>query len=145
MSNFYAIDVDLDVFKALTAKLEQAGQSHNDVLRDLLGLDSPMEADSDLHPVINLDAFYKGLNPNEFYSRGLRLPSGTELRARYKGKSYFAKIAGGKWFDENGHEQTSPSSAANAITGTTVNGWRFWEAKRPGDPGWLRLDVLNAK
>ena len=37
----------------------------------------------------------------------------------------------------------SPSAAAGAITETTVNGWRFWEGRLPGDKGWRRLDVVR--
>ena len=141
----YDIDVDLDVFKALTALIQEEGQSHNDVLRELLSLDSPTEADisPSVFPIENI--FAKNLYAGQFYSRGLVLPSGTELRARYKGEQHFATIIDGKWIDSSGDEQSSPSSAAKAITGNSVNGWRFWEAKRPGDRGWRRLDILNAK
>ena len=33
--------------------------------------------------------------------------------------------------DENGRVQNSPSEAAYSITGNHVNGWRFWECRRP--------------
>ena len=147
MTLAYAIDVDLDVFKALTALIQEEGQAHNDVFRELLNLDSPVEADipsPDIVPV-NEILVRRVLYAGQFYSRGLVLPSGTELRARYKGQQYLAKIENGKWVGLDGLEFTSPSAAASAITGTTVNGWRFWEAKRPGDRGWRRLDILNAK
>lgn len=141
----YLIDVDLDVFKALTALIQEDGQAHNDVLRELLNLDSPVEAEVPPPPLHAAEAIAKALHVGQFYSRGLSLPSGTELRARYKGQVYLAEIVEGKWLSSRGVEFSSPSAAASAITGTTVNGWRFWEAKRPGDRGWRRLDILHAK
>lgn len=145
MTLSYTIDVDLDVFKALTALIQEEGQAHNDVLRELLNLDSPIEADMAPSFSQATEAIAKAMHAGQFYSRGLTLPSGTELRARYKGQQYSAQILDGKWLNLDGLEFNSPSAAASAITGTTVNGWRFWEAKRPGDRGWRRLDVLNAK
>lgn len=142
----YQIDVDLDVFKALTAQIQAEGQVHNDVLRDVLNLDPPVESEIPDTPISFLShAISSSMYAGQLYSRGLTLPNGTELRARYKRQQYSAQIADGKWFNLDGLEFTSPSAAASAITGTTVNGWRFWEAKRPGDRGWRRLDILNAK
>ena len=140
----YQLSVDLDVLKALTAKLETDGQSHNDVLREILNLDSPVKTEDSDTPLSALaDTFAKFSLPNHFHSRGLALPDGTALRARYKGREYAAAIRDGKWFDHEGRPQVSPSSAAGNITSTMVNGLRFWEAKRPGDKGWRRLDVIR--
>jgi hypothetical protein len=142
----YAIDVDLEVFKALTSRISVEGQLHNDVLRDLLGLDSPMEpgepesiVDSVFDEVEKAKARFSGV----FHSRGLSLPSGTALRAKYKGKTFYAKIIQGSWIDNDGKEHSSPSSAAGYITKTMVNGLRFWEARCPGDSGWRRLDIVR--
>ena len=143
----YSIDVDLDVFKALTARIEEAGQDHNDVLRELLNLDSPTEAEPPENIFGRLaDTLSRSypVAPGQFYSRGLTLPTGTELRARYKGQQFSARIEDGRWLDSENREHSSPSAAARAITDTSVNGWRFWEAKRPGDQGWRRLDVLQS-
>lgn len=146
----YQIDVDLDVFKALTKRIETEGQTHNDVLRELLALDFPVEYETPPPPLTTatstfVDSFMRSQHSGQFYSRGLILPDGTELRARYKGQQYTGKIVGDKWLDAEGGEHSSPSAAASAITGTTVNGWRFWEARRPGESVWRRLDILNAK
>jgi hypothetical protein len=78
-----------------------------------------------------------------FFSRGLLLPNGTVLRARYKGLEYRAEIQSDTWVDGNGQRYFSPTAAAKAITGNSVNGWRFWEAWRPGDDKWRRLDLLG--
>jgi hypothetical protein len=149
----YSLSVSLDVYKALTARLEHDGQTHDDVIRELLQLDSPIEQETpDAIDSVLADTFSKvgrqfaGL-PVEggFYSRGLWLPNGTTLRARYKGRLRSAKIANDQWVNAEGNIETSPSAAATAITGNNVNGLRFWEAKLPKSADWVRLDFLVGK
>ena len=139
----YPINVDLDVFKALTSMIQSEGQDHNDVLREVLKLDSPIEAEPPSTGVETLNALARLACAGQFYSRGLVLPDGTELRARYKGVQHLAFIRNGRWWSEDGREFSSPSAAASSITDTTVNGWRFWEGRLPGDKGWRRLDVIR--
>lgn len=144
------IDIDFDVWKALTAQLQHEKHTYNDVLRLILGLDSVQE------PAIHPDSTAGLLSEvtarisdtwvkpsGGFFSRGLFLPDGTKIRARYKGVDYFARIENGQWLDEKGRQHQSPSSAATAITKNSVNGWRFWEAIRPNDTAWRRLDMIS--
>lgn len=70
------------------------------------------------------------------------MPHGTDLRANYKGATHVAKIVDGEWI-QNGHPQSSPSAAANVITGNSVNGWDFWEVKLPDHPRWRVLNSLR--
>lgn len=141
----YQIHVDLEVYKALTSRLQSEGQDHNAVIRELLRLDSPIEPDVEMNGLMRLADLARPLMATSgFYSRGLLLPNGTALRARYKGLEYIGSIHDNKWIDQQGTEHSSPSAAANAITGTTVNGWRFWEAKLPHEGGWRRLDVIQS-
>ena len=146
MAITFNIPVSLTVFKALTARLEE-GQTHDDILRELLQLDSPAEPERH-NPFAHFEEVSVGIARGiggamgGFHSRGLWLPSGTQLRSRYKGKLYEARIAGTKWLDSTGEEHSSPSAAATAITSTNVNGLRFWEAKRPTDSGWRRLEAF---
>jgi hypothetical protein len=126
------IDIDFEVFKALTALRKRESHTYNDVLRELLKLGpSPNQAVSET-------ASAKGL----LLRGGLFLPDGTRLRVTYKGIEYLAEIRNGRWIDQAGTEHASPSSAAQHITRTNVNGWRFWEAKRPSDTDWRKLDAL---
>jgi hypothetical protein len=143
------IEIDFEVYKALTVLRKHERHSYNDVLRELLELDPTVVAE--VHPgslpgimAQVADHFSNNLlgAPGTFVSRGLHLPDGTKLRARYKGGLYHASIVDGCWIDESGTEHSSPSAAATYITGTTVNGWRFWEAQRPTDTEWRRLDML---
>jgi hypothetical protein len=149
MSVTFSIQVSLQVFKALTARLEE-GLTHDDIIRDLLRLDSPVEPEgrnavSDVSAIFQDklgEVLHEQSGRGGFFSRGLWLPNGTRLRARYKQQEYLAEIRNNSWSDEEGRQQSSPSAAATAITGTNVNGLRFWEARRPTDTIWRRLDAL---
>jgi len=71
-------------------------------------------------------------------------PNGPKtLRARYKGKTFFAYVRKtGLIFFAKKHF-TSPSVAGALIVGgRACNGWKFWEYQRaPGD--WVPLDELR--
>lgn len=135
------IEIDFEVFKELTARRTHEGHSCNDVIRDLLGLPKPIGriVSDTLAPLLDASGA-KG-----FALRGGSLPEGTKLKAIYKNKEFQAAIRNGRWIDENDQEHSSPSAAATAITNTTVNGLRFWYAKRPSDATWTRLDTMLAK
>ncbi|WP_233992059.1 DUF4357 domain-containing protein, partial [Porphyrobacter sp. AAP82] len=144
---------DFDVFKALTALRNHEGDSYNQVLRRLLALPDNQEnalnallSNSQAHEIAKalsnspapknaLAAFAHGA-----WFNGVFFPDGTKLRATYKGAEHFAEIRNGQWVDANGVVRTSPSDAASAISGTNVNGWRFWHAWQPTQKIWRRLD-----
>ena len=123
------IEIDFEVWKSLTSKLEHENQSYNDVLRSMLGF--PTSTDMLVQAI------------QKYASRNLQLPNDTELRATYKGSVYRAKIQDGKWQDEQGSVHSSPSAAARYITGTNVNGLRFWEGRLPGHTTWVQLDSIG--
>ncbi|WP_438727808.1 hypothetical protein ACR9YC_11590 [Parasphingorhabdus sp. DH2-15] len=133
------IQVDFDVFKALTAMRRAENHTYNDVLRELLGIsiscsESTKSTEKTPNPeVTHIDGLH---------SRGLFLPEDTRLKAVYKGREYYARVKDGAIINKAGKTFTSPSGAASSITETTVNGWRFWQAKRPNDADWYRLDQL---
>ena len=123
-----ALDVDFEVFKALTNRRIAESVSYNDVLRDILGL--PEE-------FLETSAQTKGWS-----WKGVFLPDGTELKTQHKGTAYTAKIENGKWIQEE-KLYNSPSAAAFSITGHGINGWWFWFVKRPDDPAWMPLGKLR--
>ena len=43
----------------------------------------------------------------------------------------------------NGKKFTSPSAAAMSITGSPINGWIFWEYRRPGETAWQIIKNLR--
>lgn len=125
------IEVDFDVFKELTNRRPTESVSYNDVLRDLLKLNkAPAKTGS-------------VLQEGGVVFDGVHFPEGTQFRKTYKGKLYTAQIRGGAWVDNNNAKCSSPSDAARKVTGNNVNGWRFWECKRPGDATFRLLEGLR--
>lgn len=123
-----AIEVDFDVYKALTLKRAREDVSYNDVLREMLGLDAASNQE-------------RGSNSGCTIS-GVHFPEGTRFRVTYKGRTYTAEIRDGEWTGSDGTKHRSPSGAASAITHTNVNGWRFWDVRRPHDERWVRMAAL---
>jgi hypothetical protein len=128
------IDVDFDVFKALTARRPSEDVTENDVLRQLLRL--PQRSPS----VLRSDT----PAPEDWLTKGVRLPAGTELRATYKGRTYLARVAASA-LQLDGRRFDSPSAAAMSITSHPVNGWTFWQCRIPGQGTWKLLKELRRK
>lgn len=147
------IEIDFEVFKALTALRQTEADSYNLVIRRLLKLPNHAEEkEAGMFLDYLLAENQKPLKNKGFFDRlregawfnGVNFPEGTKFRATYKGQTYHATVKGSKWVGLDGAVRSSPSDAANAITGTNVNGWRFWYAQRPDDSEWKRLDKLKA-
>lgn len=123
------IEVDFDVYKALTLRRENEEVSFNDVLRDLLKLGAkPKSA-------------YSGA-AGDWVTKGVHFPAGTEFRATYKGKEHTGRVEGGALIVD-GKRFGSPSAAAVAITKNPVNGWSFWECRYPGRSSWALITSLR--
>jgi len=127
-----SIEVDFDVFKALTALRPSEEVSENEVLRQWLKLPpkKPTPVSSD------------GPAPGDWVTKGVRFPAGTQFRAKYKGQTYLASVENGALaFD--GMAFDNPSKAAMAITKTSINGWMFWECRLPGKSSWQMIKTLR--
>lgn len=131
MQHFKTIEIDLDVYKRIEEHRESFDQSENDILRRLLDLEE--------QPVKMVRGNKTGLNVGD----GVVLPDGTQLRKKYKGQLYEVAVTNGRII-YNGKGYTSPSGAAVAITGSPVNGWRFWEVKMPDDDEYRLLAELRS-
>jgi hypothetical protein len=126
------IEVDFDVFKALTMRRPSEDVSENDVLREILGLPPGKKG-----AVVGTPS-----SPDDWVVKGARFPAGTEFRAKHKGQIFLARVEGGALV-HNGKIFNSPSAAAVSITGNPVNGWNFWEARLPGRTNWTMLRALR--
>ena len=126
------IEVDFDVFKALTARRASEDVTENDVLRQLLGLPSKKSAPGAMAPA----------GAGDWVTKGVRFPAGTEFRATYKGQTHLGRVEGGALV-LNDKRYDTPSAAAMSITGNPVNGWTFWEARTPGQAGWKMIKSLR--
>ncbi len=142
-----SIEIDFEVFKALTARRTGESDSPNDVLRRLLGLGqgSVIRRHIDFGQIRapgQSAAPAAQTGKNDWFYKGIRFPAGTDFRARYRGQLHHAKVDAGA-LTLNGKRVQSPSDAAREITGNNVNGWRFWQCRLPGEAGWRRLDSLR--
>lgn len=126
------IEIDFDVYKALTLRRISEDVTYNDVLREVLGL-SPKTPSSP-----------NSVSPGrgDWIAKGVRFPVGTEFRAGYKGQTCYGKVESGALV-VNGKRFDSPSAAAVAITGSPVNGWTFWECRLPGKNSWQMIKSLR--
>lgn len=131
----HTIEVDFDVFKQLTIRRATEDVSYNDVIRELLGLGQG-KASAAKETV--------GPSPDDWVAKGVCFPAGTEFRAGYKGQVRTGRVEGGALV-VNGQRYESPSAAAVAVTGSPVNGWRFWECRLPGKSSWQLIESLRRR
>lgn len=125
------IEVDFDVWRRLTALRRSESDSYSDVIaRAIDGTDR-----ADMLPKQEGKRSEGGVA-----LKGVWYPDGTEMRATYKGRTYFLDVRQGALVDRaSGQVRNSPSSAASAITGSSANGRTFWFARRPGESAHKQL------
>ena len=65
----------------------------------------------------------------------------------YNGRQHTGVIDNGEWLVE-GERFKTPSGAASGVARTkagkrtTLDGWEYWEVKRPGDAAWIPIMQL---
>jgi hypothetical protein len=136
------IEIDVDVNRWIESKRASFEQTHNDILRREAGLTSS-SPQTTVAP---------GNSPNcdvadavgGWSGKGANLPAGTRLRMTYNGKAYTGGIEAGAWV-VNGGRYVSPSAAASAVAGVSVNGWIYWEAQLPGREKWQPISRLRTE
>lgn len=131
------IGIDLDVHRHLESKRSSFGQTPNDILRGIFGLPTKALPAAPAEPATN------GAGEIGAWSgKGATLPAGTKLRMTYIGKLHTGVIEGGGWAVEGGHYE-SPSAAADAATGKSLNGWLYWQVQLPGSDEWKPISALR--
>lgn len=130
------IEIDFAVHKRIEADRTSFGESANDVLRRLLGIGGTVAAAKP--------------TPTEggraWTGKGVTLPSGTQLRMNYNGRAIAGVVEDGVWLIDD-RPFTSPSAAAGEICRTkagkktSIDGWKYWQAKRPGDDKWMAISA----
>jgi predicted CopG family antitoxin len=123
------IPVDFEVFKALTQMRRSEADSYNEVLRRLLVLKPSGSS-------------IQSATTEGWKSKGAEFPAGTELQSIYRGVEYRAKITK-EGIEVKGEVYESPSAAAMSITKNSVNGWTFWQCRRPGDSRWQSMSAFR--
>lgn len=128
------IDIDFEVFKELTNRRPAEEVTYNDVIRNILKLPLPSKVTKAVHntskPWVVSDTSF---------------PVGSEFIADYKGKTHFGVVKDGKLTLSDGGAFSTPSAAAVHITGSNVNGWRFWKCKIPGASQHVLIERLRGK
>jgi hypothetical protein len=135
---YASIDVDFDVWKAITNRRRTPETTENDVLRELLELGNATVA------AVQPSGVPQKMSGAPWVSKGVTFPHGTEFRAEYRGRRYLAQVDDGQLVYD-GQKFKTPSQAAGAVTGNAVNGWNFWECKMPGKSSWVRISELRNK
>jgi hypothetical protein len=130
----HTIEVDFEVLKELMARRESEAVTYNDVIRRLLGLATSTRGFGRSPIEVNARGAWT--------TKGVTFPVGTEFRGAHKGRTHMGVVENGA-FVVNGKSYDSPSAAAVAITGNPVNGWTFWECRRPGETRWQVLKGLR--
>lgn len=123
------VEVDFDVFKELTVRRTTEAMTYNDVIRELLRL-----------PPIDHGTLHTG-GPG-WVQKGVSFPDGTTFRAVHKGTTHIAEVKERR-LSLNGRKMSSLSVAARVVTGTNVNGWRFWHCRLPNSSGYVLADSLR--
>ena len=138
----YTLEVDFDVYKAVFAKRANESVTENDVLRELLGLPPRRLSQQIAETQEPQPKAVNTTSPEDWVVKNVRFPQGTDFRATHKGRTYTGRVHGGALVVE-GKAYDSPSAAAVAITGNSVNGWRFWECRLPGKSSWQLIEGLR--
>jgi hypothetical protein len=72
---------------------------------------------------------------------GLALP--LDIFVTYKHRKYSARLEPGWVVSYEGGRYPTPSAAARAVTGNTVNGWRFWKFADPYSDRHAAIESLR--
>lgn len=127
------IEIGLNVHKAIEAGRISLAETENDILERLLNGARTAVAVRMGRP---------------WRRDGLQLEHGTELRAVYSEQTVQGIVEDGQW-KVGDHYFTSPSQAliANVRTRagktTSINGWNYWQAKRPGEQTFRLIGQLR--
>ena len=148
------VAIDMQVHKLIEAARSVFGETQNDILRRLLGLDhgaplfepQPSSAASQRRAKGG-GAGDGGWSKVNRHGHTVFLPDGTELRAAYAGQTVHGKILDGMWVvGERGYNSPSAALIANVTTTTggkvNLNGWRHWEVRLPGAGTWTPLSEV---
>lgn len=151
MNAMKTIEIDFDVHRLI--ELERSGfdEPENAALRRLLKLPEVVRPDA-LPKFESVGAVKSASGSKErpWSGKGIQLPHGTELRMEYRGQLVRGIIDDGSWLVE-GKRTNSPSDAAGSAVVTkngarpSLNGWIYWEVKRPEDAQWRTLKSLKSR
>lgn len=138
MTDLRTIEIDFEVHKRIELERRSFAETPNAVLRRLLNIGGEQAASESAPPS----------SGRPWAGKGVTLPHGTELRMEYNGRVHTGVIRDGTWAVEGG-EYKSPSAAAGGVARTkdgnrtSLDGWIYWQAKRPGETQWVGIAQLR--
>ncbi len=142
MASMRSIEIDFDIHRRIEAERRNFSETPNTVLRRLLGLGESDE------PAQERPSSAGTLANGAWTGKGVTLPAETQLRMEYRGQQHFGVIEDASWVVD-GKKYNSPSAAAGGTARTkagtrpSLDGWKYWLVKRPGDEGWVSLGALR--
>jgi SeqA protein N-terminal domain len=150
MNQMKTIEIDFDIHRLIEIERKGFDESENSALRRLLNLSSKIDLQSSTKhgAIVAPETTISQGRP--WSGKGLVLPHGTELRMEYRGQVVRGVIENGVWSVE-GNKTTSPSDAAGSAVVTkngerpSLNGWVYWEVKRPTDATWRKLKSMKPR
>ena len=138
MATFPTIEIDSELYRLIETNRLTAAEAPNDVLRRLLRM-GPAAKKVGGGGTGTVDAWS---------GSGVTLPDGTQLRMSYNRQTNYGEIRAGAWWVDNTRYDT-PSGAASAVARnkqgeiTKLDGWRYWQVKKPGERAWTPLAELR--
>jgi hypothetical protein len=137
----HTVEIDFDVYKLIESERRGFDDPPLAALRRLLGL-----AELPVPEAIEIGA------GKPWIGDGVMLEHGTRLRMPYdrNRKLYEGRVVDGRWLVD-GNLYDSPSGAAAGVARTkkgkptSLNGWGYWEFKRPGSDEWKRIEEERTK
>ncbi|MFQ8429932.1 hypothetical protein [Amaricoccus sp. W119] len=139
------IEIDFDIHQMIELERKNFDEPENSALRRLLKLPNAKSEPPKSVAASELSS------ANRSWSRsGVELPHGTEVKMEYNGQAFQGVIEDGAWLVD-GLKTRSPSDAAGSAARTknggrpSLNGWIYWEVKRPGDSRWRKLKSLKPR
>jgi hypothetical protein len=141
------IEIDFDVHRMIELERRGFDEPENAALRRLLKLPA-LESHTQLFTKTEVQSIKP--EGDAWLWKGVSLPHGTEVRMDYAGQIVHGLIEQGRWLID-GKFFKSPSDAAGSSVVTkdgthpNLNGWMYWEVRRPGDSSWRQLQSLKPR
>jgi negative regulator of replication initiation len=137
------IDIDIEVYKLIESYRIDFNETENDILKRVLNQNEYPENNSNFIQEVNISQNLF-INKEGLFWKGVLLKNGLKLRKLSKDKSYQATVINGRIIYNN-QEFFSPSAAGVAASGTSVNGWIFWDFFDDNSNSWKKLSELRKK
>ena len=144
MNKLQTIEIDFDIHQMIELERRGFDEPQYLALRRLLKLPDPKDDQE------SQETTSEATIGRAWSGKGVELPHGTKLRMEYNGRIFRGQIDNGEWVIED-NKSKSPSDAAGSVARTkdgkrpSLNGWNYWEVKRPTDKNWRALNNLRSR